>query len=189
MTALAAVLGVGAGMVALAVPAAANVPVGGWCYYDSYDVQSVTGVAQQRAIPTRSFQNSSGSTVNWTQSYTDSTTYSSTYSTTTSFQAGVDLGIIKVSVNSATTVTTTETITVTTTSSFTVAVPPYTTAYADYGPYGEQTSGVYDQTRYACDESLSDRYPTTTTSGALSAFSLTSVGWHYWDSNGGSGNL
>jgi hypothetical protein len=189
VTALAATVGVGVGMLAVATPALANVPIGGWCYDDWYSVQSVNGVAQQALIPTRSFQNSSGSTITWNESYTNSATYTSSYSTTTSFSAGVDLGIIKIGVNSATTVTTTESITVTSTSSFSAPVPPYTTAYATYGTYGEQTSGVYNQTRYACDESQSSRYPTTTTSGALSAFSLTSVGWHYWDSNGGSGDL
>jgi len=163
------------------------IPPGGWCYSDWYDVQSVNGVAQQPLITPRSFQNSSGSTVTWNESYTNSTTYTSTYSTTTSFQAGVDLSVIKLGVNYSTTVTTTESITVTTTSSFSAPVPPYTTAYATYGTFGEQTSGVYNQERYACEDSSS--YPTTTTSGSLSAYSLTSVGWHYSDSNGSSHDM
>jgi hypothetical protein len=128
-----------------------------------------------------SWHNDSGGTLIATGKYTTTATYTSTYSTTTSFSAGVDLSIIKIGVNSSTTVTTTETITVTTESDFSAQVPPYTTAYATYGTYGEQTSGVYNQTRYACEDSS---YPTTTTSGTMTAYSLTSVGWHYWDSNG-----
>ena len=187
VTALAVTMGVGVGALAVPTPAFANVPVGGWCYEDWYDVQSVNGVAQHALIPTRSFQNSSGSTtVTWHESYSNATTYTSSYSTSTSFTAGVDLGVIKIGVNSSTTVTTTESITVTSTSSFSAPVPPNTTAYAAYGTYGEQTSGVYNQTRYACEDSS---FPTTTKSGTLTAYSLTSVGWHYWDSNGSSQNL
>ena len=175
----------------MAVPTAAyaNVPLGGWCYYDWYNVSSVGSIAQTPLIPTRSFQNSSsGTTVNWTESYSNATTYTSSYSTTTTFTGGVDLGIIKIGVNSATTVTTSTSITVTTTSSFTAPVPPLTTAYADYGTYKLPTSGTYNQERYACDESMQSRYPTTTTSGSLTAYSLTSVGWHYWDTSGTSNN-
>jgi hypothetical protein len=97
----------------------------------------------------------------------------------------VDLGIIKIGVNSAQTRTTTESITVSTTSSFSAPVPPLTTAYATYGTYKLQTSGVYNQERYGCD----DGSFYTLKSGALTAYSLTSVGWHYWDSNGSSGEM
>jgi hypothetical protein len=186
VTAMAATVGIGAGMMAASTPAFANVPVGGWCYYDSYSVQSVGSVAQTPLIPTRSFQNgSSSTTVNWTESYSTSATYTSTYSTTTTFSGGIDLGVIKIGVNSAQTRTTQTSITVSTTSSFTAPVPPLTTAYADYGTYKLQTSGVYNQERYGCD----DGSFATTKSGALTAYSLTSVGWHYWDSNGSSSNL
>jgi hypothetical protein len=174
VTAMAVAVGVSVATMAVPTPAFANVPIGGWCYNEWYSVQSVGSVAQTPLIPTRSFQNSSSSTtVTWNESYTNSATYTSTYSTTTTFSAGVDLGVITVS----------------TTSSFTAPVPPLTTAYASYGTYKLQTSGTYNQMRYACDESLSSRYPTTTTSGALTAYSLTSVGWHYWDSNGSANDL
>jgi hypothetical protein len=187
---MAAAVSVGVGMVAVPTAAFANMPVGGWCYDSWYDVQSVGSVAQTPLIPTRSFQNSSSSTtVTWNESYTTSATYTSTYSTTTTFSAGISLGIIKIGVDSAQTRTTSTSITVSTTSSFSAPVPPLTTAYASYGTYKLQTSGMYNQTRWACDESLSSRYPTTTTSGALTAYSLTSVGWHYWDSNGSSGEM
>jgi len=190
MAALAAAVSLGTGVLAVPTAAYANVPIGGWCYYEWYSVSSVGSIAQTPLITTRSFQNSSSSTtVNWTESYTNSATYTSTYSTTTTFTGGVDLGIIKIGVSSATTVTTSTSITVSTTSSFTAPVPPLTTAYADYGTYKLPTSGTYNQERYACDESLSSRYPTTTTSGALTAYSLTSVGWHYWDTTGTSNNL
>jgi hypothetical protein len=190
VTAMAATVGLGAGMMAASTPAFANVPVGGWCYYDSYSVANVGSVTQTPLIPTRSFQNgSSSTTVNWTESYTNSATYTSTYSTTTTFSGGIKLGIITLGVNSSQTRTTSTSITVSTTSSFTAPVPPLTTAYADYGTYKLQTSGTYSQQRYACDESLASRYPTTTTNGALTAYTLTSVGWHYWDSNGSTGDL
>jgi len=188
VTALATALGLTVGALSVATPAFANVPVGGWCYYDSYGVQSVGSVAQTPLIPTRSFQNgSSGTTVNWTESYTNNTTYTSTYSTTTSFSGGIKLGIITLGVNSSQTRTTSTSITVSTTSSFTAPVPPLTTAYADYGTYKLQTSGTYTQERYPCDENST--YPRTTTSGALTAYTLTSVGWHYWDSNGSANDL
>ncbi|HST47384.1 hypothetical protein [Jatrophihabitans sp.] len=190
IAALATAVGISGAMLAIPTAAYATVPPGGWCYNDLYSVSSVGSVTQTPLIPTRSFQNSSSSTtVNWTESYTNSATYTSTYSTTTTFSGGIKLGIITLGVNSSQTRTTSTSITVSTTSSFTAPVPPLTTAYADYGTYKLQTSGTYSQERYACDESLSSRYPTTTTSGALTAYSLTSVGWHYWDSNGGSGDL
>lgn len=170
----------------MATPAFANVPVGGWCYYDSYSVQNVGSVAQTPLIPTRSFQDSSsGTTVNWTESYTNSTTYTSTYSTTTSFSGGIKLGIITLGVNSSQTRTTSTSITVSTTSSFSAPVPPLTTAYATYGTYNLQTSGVYNKERYGCD----DGSFYSIQSGALTAYTLTSVGWHYWDSNGSANDL
>jgi hypothetical protein len=169
-----------------ALAAAVGLGVGFLCYNDWYDVQSVGSVAQTPLIPTRSFQNSSSSTtVNWTESYSNTTTYTSTYSTTTTFTGGVDLGIIKIGVNSAQTRTTQTSITVTTTSSFTAPVPPLTTAYADYGTYQLQTSGVYNQARFGCD----DGSYYTLKSGAMTAYSLTSVGWHYRDSNGSSNDM
>jgi hypothetical protein len=190
MTALAAAVGIGAGMMALPTAAYANVPIGGWCYNSWYSVQNVGSVAQTPLIPTRSFQNgSSSTTVTWTESYTHSATYTSTYSTTTTFSGGINLGIITIGVNSAQTRTTSTSITVSSTSSFSAPVPPLTTAYATYGTYKLQTSGTYNQTRSACDQSLSSRYPTTTTSGAMTAYTLTSVGWHYWDSQGSSNEL
>ena len=185
MTALAATLGVGFGVMAVPTPAFA-IPPGGWCYTEWYDVQSVGSVAHTPLITTRSFQNSSYSTtVNWTESYTNSTTYTSTYSTTTTFTGGVNLGIITIGVNSSQTRTTSTSITVTTTSSFTAPVPPLTTAYATYGTYKLQTSGVYNKERYGCD----DGSFYSIQSGALTAYTLTSVGWHYWDSKGSSSDL
>jgi hypothetical protein len=190
VTAIAAAVGIGVGIMAVPTAAYAIIPPGGWCYDSWYGVQNVGSVAQTPLIPTRSFQNSSSSTtVTWNESYTNSATYTSTYSTTTSFSGGINLGIITIGVNSSQTRTTSTSITVSTTSSFSAPVPPLTTAYATYGTYKLQTSGMYNQTRYTCDESLSSRYPTTTTSGALTAYTLTSVGWHYWDSNGSSGEL
>jgi hypothetical protein len=187
---VAAAVGISAGMMVVPTAAHANVPIGGWCYNKWYDVQSVGNVAQTPVIPTRSFQNgSSSTTVTWTESYSHTATYSTTYSTTTTFSGGVNLGVITLGVNSAQTRTTSSTISVNTTSSFSAPVPPQTTAYASYGTYKLQTSGTYNQTRYACDQSLSNRYPTTTTSGALTAYSLTSVGWRYWDSQGSSNDL
>ncbi len=185
MTALAAAIGISGVM--LAVPTAANaIPPGGWCYDQWYDVSSVGSVAQTPLIPTRSFQNSSSSTtVNWTESYTNSTTYTSTFSTTTTFSGGIDLGIIKIGVDSAQTRTTSTSITVSTTSSFTAPVPPLTTAYADYGTYKLQTSGTYNEEKYGCDN---HDFPSFK-SGSLTAYSLTSVGWHYWDTAGGNNNL
>ncbi len=185
MTAMAAAVGISAGMLAIPTSAYA-IPPGGWCYNEWYDVSSVGSVAQTPLIPTRSFQNSSsGTTVNWTESYSNSTTYTSTYSTTTTFTGGVDLGIITIGVSSAQTRTVSTSITVTTTSSFTAPVPPLTTAYADYGTYKLQTSGTYNKERYGCD----DGSFYTIQSGALTAYTLTSVGWHYWDTNGSSSNL
>lgn len=185
LTALAAAVGMGGIM--LAVPTAANaIPPGGWCYNEWYDVSSVGSIAQTPLIPTRSFQNSSsGTTVNWTESYSNSTTYTSTYSTTTTFTGGVDLAVIKIGVSYATTVTTSTSITVTTTSSFTAPVPPLTTAYADYGTYKLPTTGTYNKEKYGCD----DGSFYSIQSGSLTAYSLTSVGWHYWDSKGTSTNL
>jgi len=185
MTALAAAVGVSGVM--FAVPTAANaIPPGGWCYNEWYDVSSVGSVAQTPLIPTRSFQNSSSSTtVNWTESYTTSTTYTSTYSTTTTFTGGVNLGIVTIGVSSAQTRSVSTTITVSTASSFTAPVPPLTTAYADYGTYKLQTSGTYNKERYGCD----DGSFYTIQSGALTAYTLTSVGWHYWDTAGGNTNL
>lgn len=185
MTALAAAVGISAGM--LAVPTAAYaIPPGGWCYNEWYDVSSVGSVAHTPLITTRSFQNSSSSTtVNWTESYTNSTTYTSTYSTTTTFTGGVNLGIVTIGVSSAQTRTVQTSITVSTTSSFTAPVPPLTTAYATYGTYKLQTSGTYNKERYGCD----DGSFYTIQSGALTAYTLTSVGWHYWDSQGSSSEL
>jgi hypothetical protein len=185
MTALAAAVGISGAM--MVVPTAAEaIPSGGWCYNQWYDVSSVGSVTQTPLIPTRSFQNSSSSTtVNWTESYTVSTTYTSTYSTTTTFSGGIDLGIIKFGVDSAQTRTTSTSITVSTTSSFTAPVPPLTTAYADYGTYKLQTSGTYNEEKFGCD--YGDVY--SFKSGALTAYSLTSVGWHYWDSRGTNNNL
>jgi hypothetical protein len=185
MTAVAAAVGISAGMLAIPTSAYA-IPLGGWCYDQWYDVSSVGSVTQTPLIPTRSFQNSSSSTtVTWSESYTNSTTYQSTYSTTTTFSGGIDLGIIKIGVNSAQTRTTQTSITVTTTSSFSAPVPPLTTAYADYGTYKLQTSGTYNEEKYGCD----NHDFATFKSGALTAYSLTSVGWHYWDSSGGNSNL
>ncbi|HEX8305803.1 MAG TPA: hypothetical protein VF612_13065 [Jatrophihabitans sp.] len=185
MTALAAAVGISAGM--LAAPTAAHaIPPGGWCYNEWYDVQSVGSVAHTPLITTRSFQNSSyTTTVNWTESYSNATTYTSTYSTTTTFSGGVNLGIVTLGVNYAQTRTTQTSITVTTASSFTAPVPPRTTAYATYGTYKLQTSGTYNKERYGCD----DGSFYTLTSGALTAYTLTSVGWHYWDSSGSSNEL
>ena len=185
MTALAAAVGISGAM--MAVPTAANaIPLGGWCYDQWYDVSSVGSVSQTPLIPTRSFQNSSSSTtVTWTESYSTSATYTSTYSTTTTFSGGIDLGIIKIGVNSAQTRTTQTSITVTTTSSFSAPVPPQTTAYADYGTYKLQTSGTYNEEKYGCD----NHDFATFKSGALTAYSLTSVGWHYWDTTGTNNNL
>ena len=185
MTALAATLGVGFGVMAVPTPAFA-IPPGGWCYTEWYDVQSVGSVAHQALIPTRSFQNSSSSTtVTWSESYTNSTTYTSTYSTTTTFTGGVNLGIVTIGVSSAQTRTVSTSITVTTTSSFTAPVPPLTTAYATYGTYKLQTSGTYNKERFGCD----DGSFYSIQSGALTAYTLTSVGWHYWDSKGSSSEL
>ncbi len=185
MTALAAVVGVSAGMMAVATPALA-IPPGGWCYNEWYDVGSVGSVAQTPVIPTRSFQNgSSSTTVTWSESYTHSATYTSTYSTTTTFSGGVNLGVITLGVNSSQTRTTSTSITVTTTSSFSAPVPPLTTAYATYGTYKLQTSGTYYKEKYGCD--YGDFY--SIQSGALTAYTLTSVGWHYWDSRGSSSDL
>jgi hypothetical protein len=190
VTALAAAVGVGAAMMAMPTAAYANVPIGGWCYNNWYSVQNVGSVTQTPLIPTRSFQNgSSSTTVTWNESYSHTATYSTTYSTTTTFSGGINLGVITLGVNSSQTRTTSSTITVNTTSSFSAPVPPLTTAYASYGTYKLQTSGTYNQTRWACDESQSSRYPTTTKSGALTAYSLTSVGWRYWDSQGSSNDL
>jgi hypothetical protein len=185
MTTLAAAVGISAGM--LAVPTAAHaIPPGGWCYNEWYDVSSVGSVAHTPLITTRSFQNSSSTTtVNWTESYTNSTTYTSTYSTTTTFTGGVNLGIVTIGVSSAQTRTVQTSITVSTTSSFTAPVPPLTTAYATYGTYKLQTSGTYNKERYGCD----DGSFYTIQSGALTAYTLTSVGWHYWDSKGSSSEL
>lgn len=185
VTALAAAVGMGGVM--MAVPTAANaIPPGGWCYNEWYDVSSVGSVAQTPLIPTRSFQNSSSSTtVNWTESYTTSTTYTSTYSTTTTFTGGVNLGVITIGVSSAQTRTVSTSITVSTASSFTAPVPPLTTAYADYGTYKLQTSGTYNKEKYGCD--YGDFY--SIQSGSLTAYTLTSVGWHYWDTQGTSNNL
>lgn len=185
LTALAAAVGVSAAM--MAVPTAAYaIPPGGWCYNEWYDVSTVGSVAHTPLITTRSFQNSSSTTtVNWTESYTNSTTYTSTYSTTTTFTGGVNLGIITIGVNSSQTRTTSTSITVTTTSSFTAPVPPLTTAYATYGTYKLQTSGTYNKERFGCD----DGSFYSIQSGALTAYTLTSVGWHYWDSKGSSSDL
>ncbi len=185
VTALAAAVGISAGM--MAAPTAAHaIPPGGWCYNEWYDVQSVGSVAQTPVITTRSFQNSSYSTtVTWNESYTHSATYTSTYSTTTTFSGGVNLGIITLGVNSAQTRTTSTSITVSTTSSFSAPVPPRTTAYANYGTYKLQTSGTYHKEKYGCD--YGDFY--TYQSGALTAYTLTSVGWHYWDTTGSSSDL
>ena len=188
MTALATAVGVGVAMMVGAMPASADVPIGGWCYSARYSVQSVGSVAQYPVIPTRSFQNSSsGTTVTWSESYSDYTTHISTYSTTTAFAEDIDIEDIIRGVNRAQTRTTTSSITVNGTSSFSAPVPPQTTAYATYGPYKLQTSGVYSQSRYPCDPYSS--YPRSTRSGALTAYSLTGVGWHYWDSNGSSNDL
>jgi hypothetical protein len=185
LTALAATVGTSA--VLMAVPTAANaIPLGGWCYDQWYDVSSVGSVTQTPLIPTRSFQNSSSSTtVTWNESYTNSTTYTSTYSTTTTFSAGIDLKVIKFGVDASQTRTTQTSITVSTTSSFSAPVPPLTTAYADYGTYKLQTSGTYNEEKYGCDNHDFVTYK----SGALTAYSLTSVGWHYWDTKGGNSNL
>ncbi len=185
MTALTAAVGIGAGMLAASTEASAF-PVGGYCYNDWYDVSSVDGITQTPLITPRTFVNDSGSTVTWHESYTNTTTYTSNYSTTTTYSGGIDWGIIHAGVSYATTVSTTYSITVTTASSFDAPVPPHTTANAVYGTYQLQTSGTYNQTRYACED---DSFPKTTTSGSLTAYSLTSVGWHYWDSSGSSGDL
>lgn len=185
MTALAVAVGVSAGM--MAAPTAAHaIPPGGWCYSEWYDVQSVGSVAHTPLITTRSFQNSSSSTtVTWNESYSHTATYTSTYSTTTSFSGGVNLGIVTLGVNSSQTRTTSTSITVNTTSSFSAPVPPQTTAYASYGTYKLQTSGTYNKERYGCD----DGSYYTFQSGALTAYTLTSIGWHYWDSQGSSNDL
>jgi hypothetical protein len=184
LTALAAMV-VGGGVLAVPSPAYA-IPSGGWCYNSWYDVSSVGSVTHSPVIPTRSFQNSSSSTtVTWSESYSHSATYTTTYSTTTSFSGGVSIGIITLGVNSSQTRTTSTSITVTTTSSFSAPVPPLTTAYATYGTYKLPTSGTYNQERYGCD--YGDFY--TFKSGALTASSMTSVGWHYWDSKGSSNDL
>jgi hypothetical protein len=182
---LAATVSVGAGMLAVATPAMA-IPPGGWCYNEWYDVQSVGGVSQTPLIPTRSFQNSSsGTTVTWNESYSHTATYTSTYSTTTTFSGGVNLGIVTLGVNSSQTRTTSTSITVNTTSSFSAPVPPLTTAYASYGTYKLQTSGTYNKERFGCDDGSFYTYQ----SGSLTAYTLTSVGWHYWDSKGSSSDL
>ncbi|MEO6503882.1 MAG: hypothetical protein ABIQ09_18500 [Jatrophihabitantaceae bacterium] len=185
LTALAAAVGIGAGMMVVATPALA-IPPGGWCYNEWYDVSSVGSVAHTPLITTRSFQNSSSSTtVTWNESYSNSTTYTSSYSTTTTFTGGVDLGIVTLGVSSSQTRTVSTSITVSTTSSFSAPVPPLTTAYATYGTYKLQTSGTYNKERYGCD----DGSFYTIQSGALTAYTLTSVGWHYWDSQGSSNDL
>ncbi|HEX8079654.1 MAG TPA: hypothetical protein VF557_05555 [Jatrophihabitans sp.] len=185
MTALAVAVGVSAAM--MAAPTAAHaIPPGGWCFNAWYDVASVGSVAHTPLIPTRSFQNSSSSTtVTWNESYSHTATYTSTYSTTTTFTGGVSLGIVTLGVNSAQTRTTSTSITVNTTSSFSAPVPPLTTAYATYGTYKLQTSGTYYKERYGCD----DGSYYTIQSGALTAYTLTSIGWHYWDSRGSSSEL
>ncbi len=185
MTALAAAVGVSAAM--MAVPTAAHaIPPGGWCYNEWYDVQSVGGVSQTPLITTRSFQNgSSSTTVTWSESYSHTATYTSSYSTTTGFTGGVNLGIVTLGVNASQTRTTSTSITVNTTSSFSAPVPPQTTAYASYGTYKLQTSGVYNKERYGCDDGSYYTYQT----GSLTAYTLTSVGWRYWDSQGSSSDL
>ena len=187
MTALATAVGLSVGALAVPTSAFANVPVGGWCYEDWYNVQSVSDVVHNPLITPMSTHNDSDGTITWGGEYDTTATYTSTYSTTTTFSAGIDWGVINVSVNRSTTVTTTESITTTTKSTFSASVPPHTNAYATYGTYGVQSSGVYNQTRYPCDENST--YPTTTTAGNLTAYNLTDVGWHYWDSNGSTEEL
>lgn len=187
MTALAAVVGVGVGMTTAATPASADVPIGGWCYSHKYYVQSVGSVGHYPVISTMSFQNSSGSTATWSESFWHSAIYHSTYSHNNNYDEDVDIDAITLAVNRAQTRPTSSSIGVHGTSSFSTPVPPQTTAYATYGTYMLQTSGVYTLSRYPCD--MYSSYPRSTKSGPLTAYSLTGVGWRYWDSNGASYDL
>jgi hypothetical protein len=155
---------------------AAAIPPGGWCYSDWYDAANSSGEVQQPYGTLKQFTNNSLSTATWAESMSVTTTFSSTTTTTTHFQAGVDLKVVKFGVDSTTQVVTTITITVNKTTGFTVAVPPGVTMYAQYGAFGINTSGTYNQDRYGCDNHDFE----TLTSGPLTAFSLTSEGWRLW---------
>ena len=188
VTALATAVGIGITVMAVPTAAYAAPPpsTGTWCYEDWYVVQSVGGVAHDPAIAPRSFHNSSSSTtVTWSESYTTTKLYGSGYSTDTYFPTGVNQDAITRGVNNAQPRTTYSTIMVNGTSSFSAPLPPQTTGYATYGPYRLETSGVYYHRQYTCE----DGSYYSLTKGPLTAYSLTGVGWHYWDSNGSSSDL
>jgi len=178
MTAL--VLGVGVAVGMLAVPATALadpiIPPGGWCYNNWYNFGTNYGSVQQVYGNVRQLTNNTTDPVTWTESITVNTTFTSTYTETTTFHGGLDLGIIKFGTDSATSVTSTWSITVSTTSTASTVVQPGQTKYMAYGSFGLSTTGTYNQESYECGTGNYN----SVTSGEITGFSLTSVGWRVW---------
>lgn len=174
-------LAIGAGIAAagLVAPSPAwAIPPGGWCYNQFYNATNNLGQTHNRYGSTKHFHNLSSSTANWSESISVTTTFTSTYTYTTTVRGGIDLGIVNLGAQYTTTATIYNSITVNKTTGFTVPVPPQTLMYADYGAYGQSTSGTYYSYEYACDD---PSWTGTNTSTALQAFSLTSEGWRLWE--------
>ena len=163
------------GMLALPGTALA-IPPGGWCYDNWYVFGTNNGEVHQPYGSVKQMTNQTQDPVTWTESVTVSTTFTSTYTTTTTFHGGLDLVIIKFGVDSSTQVTTVLSRTVSETSTSQTTVNPGQTKYMAYGAFGLSTTGTYHQARYGCD--YGDYY--TTTSGPVTGFGLTTVGWRVW---------
>lgn len=181
LMAMALAIGVSAGVFAAPLPASADpswiIPPGGWCYNNWYVFGSDNGQYQQPYGPTKYLNNQTSSPVQWTEQLQVSTTFSSSYTSTQDFHAGLDVLIIKVSVEQHIQRTTSWSITVNQTTTFQVTVPPHTLMYAQYGADMEATSGTYYEEQFECGTYDFD----TVTSGAVTGSSLLAVGWRLWE--------
>jgi len=174
-------LAAGVGAVVAPSPAFA-IPEGGWCF--SNWITGVTNHGQTfQALPgtTASFTNQTSQTATWTRSRTTTTTFTSTVSTTTTFMGGLDLGVIRIGVQSATTVTIVQTVTTSQTDSFSVPVPPGMTFFSAYGSWKLHTTFTYHQLRYGC---VHQDFPVET-AGQVTAHHIVSEsgsapGWRIW---------
>lgn len=154
-----------------------RIPPGGWCYDNSFVVNSVVGQVHEQYGPTKHFDNQSSVPVTWTESISVTHTFRSTTTTTTTFEGGVDFWIIKSAVRKQTTVQIEDSITVNETSSMTVTVPPHTLMFAAYGAFKTEIRGTYGQLKYECGTYNYDTY----ISGPVTVYALESVGWSTWD--------
>lgn len=178
LAALAVGAGVAAGSLVAPSPAAAIIPPpppNGWCYRDNYYVTANHGQVHQPKF-TKHFVNQTSQPATWTESMQVSETHSSKYTFGGSVEGGFDLWLIESKIEAHLNVEVFRSLTVTKTTGFTVVVPPFTTMYADYGSIGWSTSGMYVKDRFECG---TYNYMTTW-QVPVTAFSVTSEGWHLY---------